>query len=247
MTWLARRASPWKVPLLYGLATLCLLVVASAGLHVLFTNTPKRTEPITLTNVEAYMRQWLETFNYSVRKLPDNPDAHFAYSITNTHGRKSLIRRLRSLEHYLMIHATVTVSDEHRKRFTKWPQGEAVLFTGTLVMDLTRYRITFANIKWPLEDIVLEKKVPITYGLTESHFMQSLEDIDAAEVFAEQRLAEFLRTRAECSPHRPAGTRSVASTEAKPNGAPGDEPVEEHLRGGALTSHQEMSKSARTP
>lgn len=140
---------------------------------------------LTVENVESHVKQWLETFNYGIRKLPvDTANAHFGYIATNQQNRKIIISRRRDLEHYLVVQASVLIADEHRKRMEGLSTQESEAFQRRLILDLTRLRLGFStNFGGPLTTIMLEKRIPITDYLTEALFIQTLDDLDTAELF----------------------------------------------------------------
>lgn len=183
-------ASQIALPAPPGVLTLAAIVifllgVVAGGKFLSSSLTSPGHVVLTVENVESHVKQWLETFNYGIRKLPLDPNnVHFGYIATNQQNRKIIISRRREFEHYLIVQANVLIGDEHRKRMEGLSPQESEAFQRRLILDLTRLRLGFStNLGGPLTTITLEKRIPITDYLTEALFIQTLDDLDTAELF----------------------------------------------------------------
>jgi hypothetical protein len=80
VTLLARHASVWAVPALYGLAASTLVLISIVALKVV-RSLPAKRPVIDLDNVEKEIRIWLDKFRTAVRNDPI-PEAYFRFMVT---------------------------------------------------------------------------------------------------------------------------------------------------------------------
>lgn len=184
LVWLRKRASPWLVPICWGLGGFFVILGCFGALRIIATPLPHQIDAITTENVEAHLVQWIDAFHFSRQKLPDASDRYFTYVVTTeSGGRTSVIRsRLAPFDHYLIMQTGITVDQENATRLHELSQRNSDLLIRDLRIEMARFKIGFMNIQLPLTTITLEKQLPITTDISEASFVQALDDVDSARV-----------------------------------------------------------------
>jgi hypothetical protein len=178
----------WASPALYGLGGCASMAVL---LFALLNFPAKR---ITTDNIEGNIRSWLTSFGYGFVPLEPCPiPAHFCLRVTLPSGRPVNVIRPNQLDHYIVFIGEVTVSPEHQALLTRMSHDEATRVTRDIGVELAQFKLGFNEMGVPVQAIELEKRVPITNAMTEDAFLQSVGEMDTAELLAIQTLLRDLR------------------------------------------------------
>lgn len=181
IAWLTKRASPWLVPLCWGIGASVVILLGAGALAVIAKSAPLSATATTVDNIEANIRHWVDTFHLSIQRVADDPASYFAYNVSSRYGRTTTIIRSRQLERYLLMQNSVSVGPEHLRQLTALPQPQAILLVRDLSIEMARFKIGFEyNI--PLTVVVIKKTLPITTDLTEASFVQAFDEMESAQV-----------------------------------------------------------------
>jgi hypothetical protein len=111
ITVLARNASLWTTPVLYGLSASALLSISILAFRAMVRIPRARTLP-TIENIESLVRLWLDNFRLGVRNDP-NPETFFRLIVTMDSGTKLVVGRpIGELSGYLIVRGEIT---QHQK------------------------------------------------------------------------------------------------------------------------------------
>jgi hypothetical protein len=130
--WLATEGSKWIHPILYTLGTFVLILVAFAsikGAQAAFAarayfEQQARTG-VTVDNVEGLVREWSDTFRFSVKKLNAKDSYHWAFELRGPAEIPITVMRSRDLSHYLTVIGSLTVAGEHPELFKTLKRSDA--------------------------------------------------------------------------------------------------------------------------
>jgi len=181
-------AMSWATALIHGLETwqqvilvaLFALVFGWALFATFHAIRPKSDAFIvTPENVEPYVRQWLDNFNVTTKKLPGSDQVHFAYLVDYQDDTRLVILHSKQLSKYLTIQARITISKSHKDLFDKLSEPEKKRFLLGLRAEMSRARIN-SDMK-SFETITIVNVVPIT-TLTESDLIEQIDGVHASEL-----------------------------------------------------------------
>jgi hypothetical protein len=169
----AKRPS-WANVVLYGLAAFCLLVVsfwAFKSMAVL----PKEIPQVTANNVETNIRAWLDHFQLGTKKISD-PDSHFSYIVTLRNGTLVTLKHVKNFDNYITLLANLEISPEQKIQLAGLKKEQLNLLIHEVVLELSRTKAE-GMILNPLQNVLLERRVPITNNLTEDIFIERLNEV----------------------------------------------------------------------
>jgi hypothetical protein len=106
---------------------------------------------------------------------------YFCFKVALPTGRRVLVGRPKELDRYITVRAAVTVSPEHQALLAKMPSVAQARIFHDLAIEMARFKIGFAQTA-PLRNIVLIRLLPIVDTLTESVLMETIEEVDTAEL-----------------------------------------------------------------
>jgi hypothetical protein len=178
VAFLARNASLWATPALYGLGGSALLAVSIyAGKAI--ARLPAKRHLIDPNNVEKEVRSWLDNFRVGVRNAPI-PEAYFRFIATMDSGTKIIVGRLRTeLSGYILLRAEVIPSPEERRMIAQLSGEEVMNILSEIKLELARARVGYSGLVIPVGTIALFKRIPLTAALTEDLLINRLEEMEA--------------------------------------------------------------------
>lgn len=162
---------------LVGSALITFIVVA----FVIWRRLPKLPPEITPENVEAKIREWLDSFRFSIKREV-NPEAIFALVTAPENGLPVVIARPKTFDRYIVIEASVTISPEDRILFDRLSEEEQGIFAARLSVELSRNTMGFVMDLRTSSVISLQRRLPITSDLTESTFMAAVDEVGNARL-----------------------------------------------------------------
>ncbi|MBS1824530.1 MAG: DUF2299 family protein [Acidobacteria bacterium] len=172
------------------LVLVCLFVV-SMGLSIFgFYRSMTRAqsaEPATVSNVESRIGEWLDAFHLGRRKLQPTDDAIFHIEITMHNNARVEVLRTKDLEKYIILRRIVAVGDSHRKIWAAISEKERTRIALETLNEVSRLKMGYA-MQWPTLFSV-NKRLPITSSLTESSFIEALDEVEAASEIARRTFA----------------------------------------------------------
>lgn len=178
LTLLKLRASRWATALLWGFAGAALIAVSVAAVRIALS--ASQTPSINAENIERTVRQWATSFGYGVTPKSD-ADMHFCFLVALPTGRQVLVGRPKELDRYITMRAMVTISPQHQALLAKMRSADQARFFHGLAIEMARFKIGFAQ-SAPLQNVMLIRRLPIADTLTESVFMEAIEEVDMAEL-----------------------------------------------------------------
>jgi len=154
------------------------------GLYRTFTTQAVRPE-----NVEPLVRAWMDAFSFGVKKLPDS-QSYFAYEVVLQNNVPLGIARTKDHPHYLTLFAKVSISDEHKAVLQKYSAIEWEKFALKLRLEAAKNRIA-TNFETPLT-FPIQKRLPITPGLTEADLLDAIAEINYAAIVVRDTITLLL-------------------------------------------------------
>ncbi len=178
-------AMSWATALIHGLetwqqvilVTLFALIFGWALFATFHAIRPKSDAFIvTPENVESCVRQWLDNFEVTTKKLSEPDKFHFGCLVTYSDTIPILIYRNINRDQYLTIQGTVGLSEGHKVLFDKLSETEKKRFILELRTEISRAKI---HTKWePPLQITVVRILPIT-TLTEGELVDQMDGVHA--------------------------------------------------------------------
>ncbi|MFL6303563.1 MAG: DUF2299 family protein [Candidatus Sulfotelmatobacter sp.] len=172
-------APAWRVPIVIGLV---FGVGTLLGLYLLaaIKRMPPVIQATTTDNVEHRVREWLDRFNLTIKRVPDAPDGFFAFEITTAGQRIIRIARMKDKwPEYLHFGAAITFAPEIVAEMQQGTQPNRRMtdFLLSLRIELTRIAISYA-MNEQNNGIILFKRIPITSVLNEHEVIETVWEMD---------------------------------------------------------------------
>jgi hypothetical protein len=179
MTHLLRIQSGWSGPLFGGLGTFMLAAITLLALDAIRRLPPRRVIP-NVKNIESCVRDWLNNFQYSVKKSPIET-AYFRYLVTVDSGTKMLIGRTKGdFQDYVQIRSDMAPSDSDMAQFDILSDIEKAVLVGNIRLELARRHVGYQNLKIPSDEFFISKRIPIRETLAEHEFIAAIDEVEAA-------------------------------------------------------------------
>ena len=176
VTFLARYASPWTEPVLYGLAAFAAVSVGILCLRQMGRLSKART---TFQNVEAQVRTWLNNFRVAVQNDP-SPEAYFRVIATMASGAKIIVGRPKGeFSDYIIFRSEITPTPQEQATIANLPDEEVERLLSEIRLELARATVGYSGLARPITTVVLFKRVPIGEALTEDLFISKLDEMEA--------------------------------------------------------------------
>jgi hypothetical protein len=185
LLWFFKSASSHPIRAVFVVVGLALIAYALKDqlLDLLGVRTPKR--------LEADVRGWLETFSFSIKRQTKN-EAHFEFLATPEKGIAIQIGNYKEMEHYVIIAGRVSMSEPDKLFFDAMPEEDQAALAANLSIILSRTR-AFFQMDLRGNDILIEKRVPVTADLSEHVFISAIQDFVSARIGALSALNLMLR------------------------------------------------------
>ena len=178
---LRRKDSPWATPALYALGASALISVALAAGAIwsirpaVLSAFPSSTTP---GDVEEHVKEWLDHANWMAGPGPsDNSDAYFTLRVRFGNDHEVIIKRPKLDGQSLLLGAKVFLGEQHQAILRQAQKSQVEALARHLQMGLVRQNLTYSNIIEPFNNMILEKRLPIS-GLNEYIFRDEMEKID---------------------------------------------------------------------
>lgn len=175
---LARNASAWAAPAIYGLSASALLAVSILAIKTI-GRLPAKRPVIDLDNVEGEVRRWLDNFRTGVQNSPI-AEAHFRFIVTMDGGAKLLVGRPRDFSGYLLVRGEVIPSLDDQKVIAGLPTEAVEDIVSEIKLEMARAKVGYSGLALPITTIAILKRIPISEALTEDAFINKLEEVEAA-------------------------------------------------------------------
>jgi len=180
-------------PVLYGVVAFASLLIVRREVA---THLRTRQARVTPENIEGKVREWLDAFGLTVRKLPekDAPDAFFALVVTFSSGAGVIVARPTERPRYLVVQVNLGVNEVHQKAFGELTEEKQKRLIRQIRSEMSRARVGWSGIGMPLTTIRLIDRLPITLDLTESAFIAKLEAMEHGTILAENVLIDGIES-----------------------------------------------------
>jgi hypothetical protein len=163
---------------LYGIAgatCVAVLIFTFTGRAILSTE-QRQIKP---ENVETEIKTWISSFGYAFVSMSDN-ESYFTLRVTLPSGKPIMVSRTKQRDQYITVRGAVAIAPQHLTILTKMPQAQVTRIRHGLAIELARSKIGFVE-TMPLQLIMVEKRIPITTALTESMFMDTVDEVELAQ------------------------------------------------------------------
>ena len=175
------RGWKWASPALYGLsaATLMALTIYTISVHHAFA--VEQAARTTTDNVQERVRSWLDNFGLTVQNIPAE-GMLFSYNVTMRNGNQIQVARSKKLDRYVILTSGIQSSAQEKKMLSKLSKTESDHLEEDLIREAARAKTAFINLVSPYDNVILEKRVPITASLTEATLIETLDEMDSTLV-----------------------------------------------------------------
>ncbi len=202
-TYLRTRGSRWIDPIIYGLVAggLSAFILVELGFIVLPSqvSSMQPAQQVTPDNIEAQTMRWSDTFRLGTKKM-DVGDSYFARTFTLPDGHTFLVRRTKNLDRYLIFSANITLAQDILGPLARLSHQDQDSIVRQLRREFARFHIQYENVTLPFTMISISRFVPISDALTESSFVQNLEDMDFASAIGQETIITALEARHVLNP-----------------------------------------------
>lgn len=169
--------SPAAGPVLYGLAGFILTLV---GVRILAEAISRYDKRVTPDNIELKIQRWAVTAGLSIKKLPEveTTGEFFALEIGLPNGTPLQVYRPKDRPGNIVIQSMLELSPEYKTMLGKLSSEKVSQLVQELRVEMGRCRIGH-KIEVPLARVILLKGIPITEGLTEYRFLQTIDESES--------------------------------------------------------------------
>ncbi len=179
VTYLAHVQSVWTKPLLLGLTAFALAAFIVLAIDAIRRLPPRRVIP-NVKNIEICVRDWLNNFQYAVKKSPVET-AYFRYLVTVDSGTKMFIGRPKGdFQDYVLIRSDLIPGPQDLEHIATLTTLQTAVIVGNIRLELARHHVGYLNISIPIKDAHIFKRIPIRETLTEHDFVAAIEEVEAA-------------------------------------------------------------------
>lgn len=192
MTYLKAKASCFVSPLLYGLAGSVLMALLIVAINVQHNLIVEREAITTPNNVQERIRNWVDNFGLKTQNKLDNA-AYFKYEVTMRGGNPITIIRMIDRQNYVILHGRLKPSTKEEAMLSKLSQKQFDDLFDRLTLEVARQGLSGVKIDRASKEIYLEKRIPITAGLTEDVLIMGLDHIDASMLILQSIITNTLR------------------------------------------------------
>jgi len=143
-------------------------------------------------DVDDTIRGWLDdpVFTFQ-RKM--NPECLFQFVVSEEQGRRPVtVSRTKAKPSQLSIGTSITLGDEHRKKYETLSNNERDKIVHNLRIEMARYGIGFSGINRGLEKAKLSDVVLLDNALTEFYLRQRIFYVSGAFVLYEEIISQEL-------------------------------------------------------
>lgn len=176
---IAKTATGWLAPVLYGLAGSALLSVIILALMGI-ARLPRARRTTNTENVESLVRLWLDNFRFGVRNDPVQ-EALFRLIVTTDGGTRIIVGRPRGdLSGYVIIRSEIVFGAEDQRIIAALPTEQVNRTMEEIRLELARAKVGYSGLAQPLGTVALFKRIPIGDALTEDSLIARIEEIEAA-------------------------------------------------------------------
>ena len=143
--------------------------------------------------VETTIREWLDAFNFGVRKIETRPNSYFNLITVTPKSNKSIqIRQPKKIGRYLVLEADLLISKAQQEAMTKLPLNEQTKLIRQLRIEINRLGVGQVGISLPLKAVSFEKQVPIDRSLTQHRFIENMLEVEGAMGTAVEVISLYL-------------------------------------------------------
>lgn len=170
--------SRWTIPAIHGALASFFTLGLSLGVMAL-RRMPRLNNPTTSENVEARVRDWLDKFHLSVRRLQSNDTAHFHFVVSTTAGKTIGIARGRTeWPDYLEYIAIIGPTAEEKVIIERLSEKERRMAMWEMKLELARARMGYSGFA-SLDGFTMFKRIPITPTLNEALVIDTVWEMEA--------------------------------------------------------------------
>lgn len=179
ITYLFRMQSSWTSPIFMGMCATAVTMVILLAVDAIRRLPPRRVIP-NLKNIESCVRDWLNNFQYSVKRSPVET-TYFRYLVTVESGTKMLVGRTKNeFQDYIQIRCDLCPTVEDMAHFNSLSDIEKAVLVGNIRLELARRSVGYQNLSIPADNFFISKRIPIRETLTEHEFMAAIDEVEAA-------------------------------------------------------------------
>jgi len=192
--YLKSRGATYLSPIIYGLLTVVLVTFLGIALNVRDKLVTEQKTVTTTENVQDKIRNWADNFRLKIQNIADNA-AYFKYVVTMQGGNPITIVRMKERQNYVILRAMVKPSSKEQTMLSKLSKEQFDELFDYLNLEVARQGLSGSKVDRIHKEIILEKRIPITAGLTEDILIGGLTHIDASIIVLQATVTATLRRR----------------------------------------------------
>lgn len=186
VTWLKSKQSKWATPVLYGISSFAAILVISFVLvgHGLLSREQPQTN---MENIEENLKAWTNTYSMGIQKQSDDK-FFFTYKVTLQNGTLVWVGRPKDKNKYLNFQSVIMLSPEHNALAEKLTQQQLERVTDYINVEMAKSGMGFAFVRLPSRGMFIARGVPISSNLTETTFIDTLDEMDRGVLLCKETL-----------------------------------------------------------
>jgi hypothetical protein len=178
VTYFSHEGSAWVKPVLFGgfawLLTFCSILAFRLSKQI-----PRRIEPIDTENVHRRIRDWLDRFNLTVKRV-DLDDSFFFFIVTTDGGKRiSVSRSNGQFSDYIVVKGLITAGEAEKNALKALNDDELTAARLAIQLELSRAIMGYKAEVDVLQEITIFKRIPITTQLNEEEIFNAMWEVEA--------------------------------------------------------------------
>jgi hypothetical protein len=167
---------------------------------------------VTPGNIKGKLRDWLDAFQLPAQRITP-AHAHFGWQVTLATRLNVWLLRTEAHDRYITLLSSISPPQNQLDVFNQLNDAAREQFWRTLILETSRSKIYFRpRVQNNIQQLLIERMVPITPELSEADVMQALREMDFSAAFLFNLIGLFLEV--------PVAPPSPTDTEMPPASRP---------------------------
>lgn len=188
--YLKGRGVNWVDPVTYGVVVGAAIFVGISSWRVM-SLVSSLTPQVTAENIERLVRDWSDTFSYTVKKQQIHEDFFWGYEMSAVSNLPITVRRTKQLPNYVILIGALNVDGEHPKLIAAMNDKDRISFMADLRIEMNRMNMGFTGFTVPPKQLIVMRQLPIDRELTAAKFATTFQEVGSALILIRQT---FLKT-----------------------------------------------------
>jgi hypothetical protein len=187
-------ALDWAGPLILFaiIGSIALVVFVVNQIHIINTNRRRGLAGKNNKKIESTLREWLYKEGYGIRNMPDK-SMEFQFLADDTRGRKVLVGRSREHPEFIIMGNVYKIDDNLKSILGNMESDIREDMIEDLRMELLKFKANYIGLKYPMEEIGVEIKVPCDDTCTQAIFLEKFSTAKYAYMLSVELIRKAVR------------------------------------------------------